>query len=785
MDQPTTTVAGLQERWRSLRGVPVWGTLALAAAGYVVLFEVVLALLVGRIDLPFVDVGFLEVGLGDQAIPREVYLQGAVIGALYALVAMGLIVIFRANQIINFAQAQLGAVPAVLAALLVAKQGWSWWAVLPIVFLGAAALGGAVEVTVIRRFSSAPRLILTVATIGTGLLLVVLEFYVKQWVPGSLLEQTGDRIPTPFDGLETRIGVVTFNGNHVAAVVAAAIVVATVGAFFRYTDLGIAVRASAENANRASLLGIPVKRVSTVVWIMAAVLSSVAVFLRIPLIGLNLGGSISLNVLLFALVAAAFARFDDLPLAFLGGMGATMATDAIQFQTQRASFTAPVLLGIVLVALLTQQRRSGRAFSTGVSTWQSVKDIRPVPVELRRLPEVRRARLGLIVGGALLALTFPFLVGADKSGLAVELVVYAMVGVSLVILTGWSGQISLGQFGIAGVGALVGGGLAANYNWDFFVVLAVAGVCGAAVATLIGIPAVRIQGLLLAVTTLAFAFTVELFVLTHEWFEFLKPDSGNFVEPPVLYGILDLGTRSDVLGVDMRPDTKIYYVAILLLGAFCLAASKLRRSRTGRILVGVRDNDKGVQAYGINVALTRLFAFALSGFIAGVAGALFAYQLGTVSPSVFSPDKSLLALTTVVIGGAAALPGAVLGALFVFGLPLLPVLEDVDQVRQLISGFGVLAILLFLPGGLSELVYGKRDEFLRWVADRHGVHVPSLVADSLVDDDGDALAGASATADQEPVVTPPLEGDETVVEVLAVEATASPDGTVPSEEVRA
>jgi len=761
-----------RSRFRQIRAIPVWGTAFLAVAGYLVLIEGFLQLAYGKIDIPFIEIGFLEVGFGEQAIPREVFLQSAVVGALYALVAMGLIVVYRANQVINFAQAQLGAVPAVVAALLIARQQTPYLLVLPIVLIGSALLGAGVEITIIRRFSNAPRLILTVATIGVGLLLVVLEFYTKVWIPGELLDGAGDRIPTPFDALSFRLGVVTFTGNHIAAVVITGVLVAAFGAFFRYTDLGIAVRASAENANRASLLGIPVKRVSTIVWVMAAVLSAVAVFLRIPLIGLNLGGSISLAVLQFGLVAAAMAKFDDLPLALLSGMFISVFTEAVSFQTRRASLVAPILLAIVLIALLTQASKKGRAFSTGVSTWQAVKDVRNTPTELRKVREVRLARLGLAVVGTIFALAFPFVIGAEESGLAVELVVFAMVGVSLVILTGWSGQISLGQFAITGVGAIVGGGLAANYNYDFFVVLVIAGVAGAATALLIGLPALRIQGLLLAVTTLSFAFAVQEFVLQHEWFDFLKPESGAFVEPPILYGIVDLGSQSRVLGVDLRPDTKIYYLSLVFLGLFCAAASSLRRSRTGRLLVGVRDNAKGVQAYGINVSQVRLFAFALSGFIAGVAGAIFAYQLGSVSDTVFTPDKSLLALTMVVIGGAATLPGAIIGALFVFGLPLMPVLKDVDQIRQLISGFGVLAVLLFLPGGLSELVYGYRDTFLRWVAARHGIHVPSLVADSLVTEGHDEFHGFEAVSlGEEPADEPEVEIDE--IEL------------VPSEEVPA
>src|SRR5688500_9607681 len=102
----TDRLSQAQSRFRSIRSVPVWGTAFLAVTGYLVLIEGLLQLAYGKIDIPFVDVGFLEIGFGAQAIPREVFLQSAVVGALYALVAMGLIVVYRANQVINFAQAQ-------------------------------------------------------------------------------------------------------------------------------------------------------------------------------------------------------------------------------------------------------------------------------------------------------------------------------------------------------------------------------------------------------------------------------------------------------------------------------------------------------------------------------------------------------------------------------------------------------------------------------------------------------------------------------------------------------
>ena len=158
---------------------PRYGWLVKSFVLYVGIIEVALQLLFGRINVWFVDVGFLEVGRQAAPIPPEVIANGMVLGSLYALVAMGLILVYRANRIINFAQAQLGAVPAVIALLLIAKRGVPYLAVLPIVIIGAAVLGAGTEALIVRRFSKAPRLIVTVVTIGVGILLVVMEFFAK------------------------------------------------------------------------------------------------------------------------------------------------------------------------------------------------------------------------------------------------------------------------------------------------------------------------------------------------------------------------------------------------------------------------------------------------------------------------------------------------------------------------------------------------------------------------------------------------------------------------------
>jgi branched-chain amino acid transport system permease protein len=701
---------------------------------YGVLVEGLVQVVFGRLGL-----GPFAVGLRGEAVPRAIFLNGATIGMLYGLLGMGLILVYRANRIINFAQAQLGSVPAVVALLLMLRKDVSYVLVIPVVLLGGALLGAFVEIAFIRRFKDAPRLIVTVATIGVSLLLLVLEFQAQTSITGQLVSSSDFR--TPFTRFGFDVHPLRFTGDFVVAAVVTAVISAALAAFFRFTDMGIAVRASAENGERAALLGIPVRRVSTVVWIIAAVLSAVAVFLRAPMVGLTLGSSIGPSVLLYGLAAAVVARMDSLPLCVVAGMGIGIIDQSALYGTRKASLSVAVMLVVILVALLAQRARLARAFDTAIGTWQSVQEYRPIPTELRDATEVGYARSILAAVVLFVTVTLPVLLPDRFAGRFTLVVIVAIVGVSLVILTGWSGQISLGQFGFAGVGAGVAGALATNLYADFFVCILAAGAAGAVTAVLIGLPALRIQGLFLAVTTLAFAFTVQYFVLNPDYFGWALPEQGEVVGRPVLYGRFDAST-----------DTRFYFVCLSFLGLSLLAARSLRRNRSGRIMIGVRDNGRGVQAYGVNLARTRLAAFAISGFIAAVAGALLAFKTGSVDATTFTPERSISVFTIAVIGGLTSLPGAMLGAIWVEGVPFL--FSGSQFVRLLTSGVGLLALLLIVPGGLSEIMYRQRDTFLRWVAARNGLHVPSLVSDSLVHDDGDVLAqtarGCDAAAAHDP-----------------------------------
>jgi branched-chain amino acid transport system permease protein len=548
-----------------------------------------------------------------HGIPLGILINGAILGMLYALLAFGLILVYRANRIINFAHAGLGLVPAVTALLLVTNHGWPYPASLAVMLVGSALVGGVVEL-IMRRFWTAPRLIATVFTIGLAQVFVYLELKLPGWISGR--PALPFNFPTPYSNFKLEIGGIIFSGDYFAIIVAAAAVCAGLAAFLRFTRVGIAVRASAENADRASLLGVPVARLSTIVWVLAGLCSGLAVYLQAPVTALPTGGTVSPLVLLYGLAAAVVARMESLPIAFAAGMGVGVIQQAAFAGSSRPDDAAALMLPVILGALLFQRKRMARAFDTGIASFKSLQEFRPIPRELRGLPEVRNARIGIAVVLAGIAIAAPWIVGTGRTAFCTLAVIAGMVAVSLVVLSGWAGQISLGQFAFVGVGAAVAGGLATRHHQDFFVTLAAAAIAGAVVAVLIGIPALRVPGLFLSVVTLGLAASVQYALLSRDRFGWLLPPSDAYVTKPVLYGRFDLA------------DSQIayYFLCLGLLALVCLSAWSLRHSRSGRLFIGMRDNERAAQSCGANATRTPRAALANAGANAALAGARSAYH---------------------------------------------------------------------------------------------------------------------------------------------------------------
>jgi branched-chain amino acid transport system permease protein len=417
------------------------------------------------------------------------------------------------------------------------------------------------------------------------------------------------------------------------------------------------------------------------------------------------------------------------------------------------------MLPLILAALLLQRKQLARARSSGEGTWQTVKQFRPIPTELRNLPEVVRARGTLTFATVAVMVALPFIVGSSNFPYIQLLPLYGIVAVSLVVLTGWAGQISLGQFGFAGLSAGVAGGLVANHNIDFFTALAIGAATGVVAAILIGLPAVRIQGLYLAVATLAFAYAVSKFALNPTYWigrHILPSGLSAHLDRPVLYGIIDLTAHTD------SGQRNFYYVSVVLLGLCIACAYAFRRNRSGRILIAARDNERAAPAYAINLARTRLAAFAVSGGIAGLAGTMFAYQEGTVTGQAFDPQYSIILFLAAATAGISSVGWTVFGVMFleitvVFGPRFYDLLgPNLSTILpQLVTGPLLLISLYFYPGGSAQNGFDQRDAWLRKVAERHKLLVPSLVADRRVEEQEQTLL---LDAEQH-VAETPLHGD--------------------------
>lgn len=667
----------------------------------------------------------------ERGAPPGILLRGSVVGGLYALGAIGIVLVWRGSGTVNFAQAELGAVAAIVAIELVVQYELNYFLAIAVGLVLAAAIGWLVEVAVIRRFRKAPRLILTVATIGVGQVLAGLAILIPLAWDGI----GAGRFTTPFDWSFT-VDPVRFDGNYVLVLAVVPVVLAGLAWFLRSTDYGIGIRAAADNDDRANLLGLPTRRLSSLVWILAALLSATAVMLRVPLLGFasfsNVSGGGN-SLLLRLLAAAVIGRMEHLPRTVVAAIGIGVFEEVASSELSNTNIVDALLVVVILVALLVQRDAFRRAAETGIGSWRAIREVRPVPPELARLPEVRWTKRILQLVLVVAVATVPIWARPSQEQAVSLLLVYAIVAVSLLVLTGWAGQISLGQFALVGFGGATTGILYERHGWDFLLAAPAGMLVAALAAVVIGIPALRVRGPFLAVTTLAFAVTTSTYFLNSGRFPWFVPED---VLPPVLWERIDLGEGWVLY--------EACFVGLLLA---VLAARNLRASRTGRALIAVRDNEAASATVTIDPTRAKLTAFALSGALAGMAGSLYVVQQGGIFPDAFDAEVSIRLFSMVVIGGLSTIPGAILGAAYVRGAEFfLPA-----QWSLIASGAGILVLLLVLPEGLGGGLYRIRDAVLRAVARRRGLHVPSLLEDRRITDDdpGDPTLEAPLPTDDE------------------------------------
>jgi len=623
------------------------------------------------------------------SVPPETVVIGALTGLAYAVLAAGLVLVFRATRVINFAYGEMGAFGAAILAKLVLDEGWNFFLAFALVAAIGGALGAVIELAIVRRLFDAPRLILLVATIGVSQVL----FFAQAVLPGV---DNQARFPSPLDWTAS-IGDLLLLSEHfmVAAIVPPLIIALSL--FLTRTRFGIAIRAAAENSDAARLAAISVKRVSTSVWVLSGVLATVTAVLVNPIRGVVVGSDFSAalgpGLLLRALAAALVGGMVSLPLALAGGV-AVGVVEALLFVNVGDPGAVDLVLFLAVLVLVFVRR--GQVWSGETGTWSLSPKVRPIPERLRQVWWVRR--LPLLAGGGAFAVAALLPLAFDDSArlfLFTRVALFAVIALSLTVLTGWAGQLSLGQYAFVGVGSFITAAFEMR-GMPFGVAVFYGTVAGVVAALAIGAPALSIRGLYLAVTTLAFAVAARSWIFTRD--SFLGGETVANVD------------RGELAFLDFRDARTYYYLCLLVLLVAVLVVSRLRTSGVGRTLIAVRENEAAAASFAVSPAVAKLTAFAVAGGLAALAGGLLAGARVQFSAIHFGPEESLRVVAMTIIGGLGSVAGSVLGAVYVLGLPAL--IEDSAEVRLLTSGVGLLILLLYFPGGLAQLLYKARDGLL-------------------------------------------------------------------------
>jgi ABC-type branched-subunit amino acid transport system ATPase component/ABC-type branched-subunit amino acid transport system permease subunit len=641
---------------------------------------------------------FAGVNLAGFETPLPVVVLGSIIGITYGLLAVGLVLVYRSSRIINFAHGEVGAFAAAVFGLLAVQYELNYYLVLPLGLLVGAGAGAAAEVVVVRRLRNAPKLMSIVATLGIGQFLVLFGLLVNSQAGAGAL------FPQP-PGLPVfEIGALRVTQAYFGMLLFGPVTVVLLAVFLRYSKYGLAIRSSAANPEAARMAGIPAARMSALAWALAGGLSAMTAILTQPTRGFTSGETFGPGLLLRALAVAVLARMDNLPLALGAGVGLGVVEQVLLWNRPQSGLVELVLFLIILVTLLVQKQRGGREEDKG--SWAAVQALRPVPEALRRIWLVRN--LGLLTGVAFFAVAalLPLVVSNSASITLVSIMGFAVVGLSVGIVTGLGGQLSLGQFSIAAVGAWVSYEVSSRIG-HFELAFLYAGLAGAAASLVIGLPALRLRGLFLTVTTLSFALVMPAYLLQQQWV------LGDGVDP-----------GRPIVG-DLALDTgRLYYwFALPVLALATLLARNVRNGGFGRLLVAVRDNEDAARAFTVRASLVKMQGFLLAGFLAGIGGALFGHALSRIGATTFPTAASIAVVAMTVIGGISLLAGPLLGAVFVIGIPaFLPL----DSAGLAASALGQLLIIMYLPAGLGGLVEPLRDRIVKRLGRRAGYDVDSL-----------------------------------------------------------
>ncbi|MEU8002985.1 ATP-binding cassette domain-containing protein [Catellatospora sp. NPDC049111] len=588
---------------------------------------------------------------------------GLFTGLTYGLLAVGLVLVYRSSRFLNFAHGSVGVFGAAVLSQLVTGAGVPYWVAFGLAMAVSAGVSALIEVAVVRRLRGRPGVTGMIATLGLSQFVLILALLV------SSQGLNGLTFPKPPGMPSFTLGRTPIGPAFTAMALLAPLLLGGLALFLRRTRFGLAVRAGADAPDTAQLNGIPAARMTTLAWALAGAVAAFSAILVTPTQGAQSIDTLGPELLLRGLAGAVAARMASLPIAFAACLAVGVGEQVLLSMGAGRGGVSLALALFILVALLVQPqlgRRDGEQ-----ARWP-----RAVPALASRAGRV-------LAGLALLAAAATaYLVTNETASALTTVAGFAVVGLSVLLVTGLAGELSLGQFAFAGIGAAVSLHVAAATG-NFFTG-AVAG-CAAAAgsAVLVGLPALRLRGLALAATTLAFALAAEAWLLRLPW---LLGD-GVSAAKPVWTGY------ALVLAKDY------YLFALLMLGLALWLAHRLRSGGFGRVVLALRDNEDAARALGVPAPRRKLQVYAAAGALAGLGGVVIGHGQTQVTVNSFPAVAGIDVVALTVVGGLGLLGGSVLGALLLIGLPGLVELGIFGQAALTL---GWLLVVVVLPGGLGE-----------------------------------------------------------------------------------
>jgi len=610
-------------------------------------------------------------------------LLGAATGALYALVALGIVLAYRASGVLNFAAGATGAAAAFGFYDLRDKHHVYWLLALVAALVIGGAIGALTRVIVMGVLREASALARLIATLG---LMTLIQGLVVVRYGGDTLGQPKSILPVHLDTLPGHL-VITSDRIWI---IGFAILLA-VGLWFVYakTSFGLATSAVAENRRIAAASGLAPATIELANFTLAGILAAAAAILLAPIVGLA-AGTLTVGLILPALAAALVGRFSSFSLtvagAFLIGI---LQGEAQRYQSEVADFihwknlqglgNAVPLLVVVVIIVAGGRARAARGDESTRLPLPGSGFVSPVVIAI-----------AAAVGAVLLLTLDTSWADALTTSFA-----WALVILSVVVVTGYAGQLSLSQFAFAGFGAWVAGRLFATHGLPFLVVLVLGVAATVPVGLVVALPALRTRGVNLAVVTLALSLMIQALIFDNS--TLTGGFSGTSLPNPTLFGFsIDPIKHPDRFGL-------VVLAAFVLCG---LMVANLRRGRAGRRLLAVRSNERAAASLGIGVYGAKLYAFSLAAALAALAGVFLAFQRQNVVFGQFNVFGSIQAIQFAVMGGIAWTSGSVAGSLIVGGgvfAKILSSLFDVNRWLLVIGGAGVLLTIRNAPEGIASI----------------------------------------------------------------------------------